>query len=82
MVAAANYLGVSPSLLRKWRGRGPDDPGSHGPEFIKVGRTLVLYEIKALDAWLDRHIALSAGTSDDLIESGEVKERAAVEGDR
>lgn len=51
--AAANYLGVSRSLMRKWRGRGRDDPGSRGPDFIRVGPTLVLYEIAALDAWLD-----------------------------
>lgn len=50
--AAANYLGISVSLLRKLRLRGPDDPYT-GPRFIKVSPSLVLYELAALDEWLD-----------------------------
>lgn len=50
---AAAYLGVSASLVRKWRTRGPLDPGSSGPEFIRAGATLVLYEIEALDRWIE-----------------------------
>jgi hypothetical protein len=52
---AALYLGVSPSLLRKLRLKAPDDAGPHGPDFIRVGAALVLYEIEALDRWLDEH---------------------------
>jgi hypothetical protein len=52
-VAAATYLGVSASLLRKFRAMGSDDPGTHGPAYIKISSNIVLYEISALDAWLD-----------------------------
>jgi hypothetical protein len=52
-MAAATYLGVSASLLRKFRAMGPDDPGTHGPAYIKISSSIVLYEISALDAWLD-----------------------------
>jgi hypothetical protein len=52
---AARYLGVSPSLLRKMRMRGPDDPGQPGPGFIRLSPSLIVYEISALDAWLDGH---------------------------
>ena len=50
---AARYLGVSPSLLRKMRMRGRDDPLGHGPSFIKLSPSLIVYEIASLDAWLD-----------------------------
>lgn len=53
--AAAKYLGVSTSLLRKLRLRGPADPGGQGPKFIKLSPQLVVYDIAALDAWLDEH---------------------------
>lgn len=52
---AARYLGVSASLLRKMRQRGPDDPMDHGPSHIKLSPGLVVYEIAALDCWLDQH---------------------------
>jgi hypothetical protein len=52
-VPAANYLGVSASLLRKFRMRAPGDPQDRGPDYIKLSPYLVLYEISALDAWLD-----------------------------
>jgi len=52
-VEAADYCGVSASLFRKFRKKGPDDPGDHGPEFIKVSHNIVIYEIAALDAWID-----------------------------
>lgn len=58
-VPAADYLGLSPSLLRKYRSRGVDDPQDKGPEFIKVSPSIVLYEITALDAWLDSRRAAS-----------------------
>jgi hypothetical protein len=49
----ARYLGLSASLLRKYRAMGRDDPGVHGPAYIKVSANIVLYEIAALDDWLD-----------------------------
>ena len=59
---AAGYLGVSASLLRKLRLRGPEDPGDAGPAFIKLGRNLIVYEIAALDAWLDAKAAKTRQT--------------------
>ena len=56
--AAASYLGVSAATLRKWRSMGPEDPGPHGPAFIKISRSLVLYEVDALDLWLDSYRGL------------------------
>lgn len=53
---AARYLGVSPSLLRKMRSRGPDDPSGQGPRYIKLSPSLIVYEIRALDEWLDAHM--------------------------
>jgi hypothetical protein len=50
---AARYLGVSPSLLRKMRARGPDDPLGLGPLYIRLSPSLIVYDIAALDAWLD-----------------------------
>ena len=52
-VDAARYLGVSPSLLRKLRMRGPDDPGEPGPAYIRLSRQLIVYELAELDAWLE-----------------------------
>jgi len=52
---AARYLGLSASLLRKMRSRGPDDPLDRGPPFIKLSPSLVVYEITGLDGWLDQH---------------------------
>jgi predicted DNA-binding transcriptional regulator AlpA len=52
---AAKYLGVSSSLLRKMRMRGPDDPSGAGPEFIRLSPQLVVYDIASLDGWLDAH---------------------------
>jgi hypothetical protein len=52
---AARYLGLSASLLRKWRLRGPADPGNKGPDYIRIGPSLVLYEIGELDRWIDSH---------------------------
>jgi len=55
---AADYCGISPGLLRKKRLMGPDDPGDHGPPFIRISEFVVVYEIAALDAWLaERHAA-------------------------
>jgi hypothetical protein len=52
---AARYLGVSPSLLRKMRSRGPADPLGVGPAYIRLSPSLIVYEISVLDAWLDAH---------------------------
>jgi hypothetical protein len=59
---AARYLGVSPSLLRKMRCRGHDDPLGVGPSFIKLSPSLIVYEITSLDAWLDSIAARSTQT--------------------
>ena len=52
---AAGYLGISVSLLRKMRSRGADDPLGPGPAFIKLSPSLIVYEISALDDWLEAH---------------------------
>jgi predicted DNA-binding transcriptional regulator AlpA len=59
--AAAKYLGVSTSLLRKLRLRGPADPGGQGPRFIKLSPQLVVYRVEDLDAWLDAHDTRHSG---------------------
>jgi hypothetical protein len=59
--AAARYLGLSPSLLRKMRARGPDDPLGTGPDFVRLSPLLIIYEISVLDDWLDhRRAAMKA----------------------
>jgi hypothetical protein len=50
---AAAYIGVSTSLMRKFRMRGPDDPLGTGPDFIRLSPSLIVYELDALDRWLD-----------------------------
>jgi predicted DNA-binding transcriptional regulator AlpA len=50
---AASYLGLSASLLRKYRMKAPGDPGVHGPKFIRISEQLVVYDIAVLDAWVD-----------------------------
>ena len=60
-VGAAVYLGISASLLRKLRARGRDDPGDMGPAYIKISNNIVLYEISALDAWLDARRTANVG---------------------
>lgn len=54
---AARYLGVSASLLRKMRARGPADPLGLGPPYIRVSPSLIVYELAVLDAWLDARAA-------------------------
>jgi predicted DNA-binding transcriptional regulator AlpA len=60
---AAKYLGISASLLRKMRARGPDDPLGAGPAYIKVSPSLVVYQISALDSWLDRYVERQSRTT-------------------
>ena len=43
--AAAEYLGVKPRTLEKWRRVGG------GPPFFKLGR-VVVYDLSELEAWL------------------------------
>ena len=57
---AAHYLGMSPSWLRKKRLRGANDPGDPGPQFIRVSPLVIVYEISALDRWLDERAMRSA----------------------
>ncbi len=45
---AASYLGLSPSTLEKLRLEGG------GPEFVRLGRRALGYDVAALDAWLDK----------------------------
>ena len=59
---AARYLGISTSLLRKMRSRGPADPLGVGPAYIRLSASLIVYEISVLDAWLDAR-SLHAGTA-------------------
>ncbi|MGH8229716.1 MAG: helix-turn-helix transcriptional regulator [Steroidobacteraceae bacterium] len=54
---AAQYLGISASLLRKMRLRAPDDPSDQGPVPIKLSPALIVYDIAELDRWLDAHRA-------------------------
>jgi hypothetical protein len=60
-VDAARYLGLSASLLRKYRAVPPDEPVDHGPAFTKISTNIVLYEIAALDAWLESHMHANDG---------------------
>ena len=57
---AAEYLGISTSLLRKLRLRRPGDPGGAGPDFVRLGPNLIVYELIALDRWLDERAAQSS----------------------
>jgi predicted DNA-binding transcriptional regulator AlpA len=85
---AARYLGVSPSLLRKMRTRGADDPLGVGPTYIRLSSSLIVYEIAELDAWLESRAAagsLFRGTrtgkvrdGGSLIESNRSSERERV----
>lgn len=56
---AATYLGVSVSLMRKWRLKGRDDSGDKGPPYAKVTPYVVLYKLADLDAWLNQHRAVA-----------------------
>ena len=60
---AARYLGVSPSLLRKMRARGPADPLGLGPSYIRLSPSLIVYDLAVLDAWLDARAAKTRGVA-------------------
>ena len=57
---AADYIGLSPSWLRKKRLRGAADPGTPGPTYIKLENGLAIYLVEELDRWLDEHREQSA----------------------
>lgn len=48
---AAQYLGLSASLLRQMRLAHPRATAPHGPVYVKIGRA-VRYLVDDLDAWL------------------------------
>jgi hypothetical protein len=50
---AGEYIGRSPSWLRKRRLRGNDDPGDPGPRHIKTPTGATIYLREDLDAYLD-----------------------------
>jgi hypothetical protein len=50
---AAIYIGRSSSWLRKRRLLGLDDPGDHGPRYLKTEGGSAIYLREDLDAWLD-----------------------------
>jgi hypothetical protein len=50
---AAEFLGVSAAAVRAWRLRGPDDPNA-GPRFIRLSASCVVYDVDALEEFLDR----------------------------
>jgi hypothetical protein len=77
---AARYLGVSASLLRKMRARGPDDPLGAGPAYIRLSPSLIVYEIAALDSWLESHEP--AGSPFRGTQTGQVRDGAGSKHDR
>lgn len=44
---AADYLGLSPKTLEKWRTDGTD-----GPPYAKMGAKAVRYDMDELDLWV------------------------------
>ena len=54
---AADYTGLSPSTLEKYRLSGD------GPKFIRLGGRAVGYDIRDLDAWLDEQRRSTSGTN-------------------
>lgn len=70
---AAEFLGVSPATLCKWRVFGG------GPRYKKLGR-VVVYDPADLREWLDTRSRRS--TSNDLVQNASVDSRQAQEGRR
>ena len=54
---AAEFLGISPRTLEKWRVAGG------GPVFCKLGRRLVRYELRELEAFSERDRRTSTSES-------------------
>ena len=44
---------TSPSLLRKQRLMGRDDPGDHGPDWVRAPNNDCLYPVSALERYID-----------------------------
>ena len=63
--AAAVYLGVSNRTLEEWRRAG------RGPQFIKIGKKIVRYEIAELDKFLAEGQRRSTSDKSDLLASPE-----------
>jgi hypothetical protein len=59
---AAAYLGVSKSLLRKFRGRGADDLLPLGPKWFYATSHMIMYDKVELDRWLNERRAASRPT--------------------
>jgi hypothetical protein len=61
--AAARYCTLrgrptSAATLRKLRLKGPEDPGNHGPPFLRdPDSTHCLYEGNGLNCWVDEWVA-------------------------
>ena len=58
---AADYIGCTPATLRAWRLRGPDDPNP-GPPYIKLSPSLVVYDVEALDSFLEQKRASTSNS--------------------
>jgi hypothetical protein len=43
---------VSMGSLRRYRARGPDDPGEKGPDFVRDELGLCRYPVQALEGWI------------------------------
>jgi predicted DNA-binding transcriptional regulator AlpA len=50
---AASYTGMSRSFLRQDRMNGQRENRTHGPKYIRIGRS-IRYLIEDLDAWLNQ----------------------------
>ena len=61
---AAEYVGLSPSTLEKFRLNG------NGPVYQKAGPKIVVYRIEDLDAWLDTRRRRSTSETDHVAASG------------
>ena len=51
---ASEYIGMSRSFLRQDRMNGYRVHRTHGPTFMKLGRS-IRYSKQDLDEWLDKH---------------------------
>ena len=56
---AADYVGLSPSTLEKRRLAGG------GPRFLRLGGRAIGYDVRDLDAWIDRQRKCTVEGDDD-----------------
>jgi predicted DNA-binding transcriptional regulator AlpA len=61
---AADYLGLSPSTLEKFRLTG------NGPPYLKAGPKIVVYRQEDLDAWLEANRRRSTSDPGSTTEAG------------